>query len=67
MAKIVAAFGMSHLLLDAGETEEERNAVFYGNKEIGECIRAQDPDILLIISGDHKFNDLESPWGVLTS
>jgi 2'-aminobiphenyl-2,3-diol 1,2-dioxygenase, large subunit len=64
MAKIVAAFGMSHLLLDAGETEEERNAVFYGNKEIGECVRAQDPDILLVIAGDHKFNELESSWGV---
>jgi 2'-aminobiphenyl-2,3-diol 1,2-dioxygenase, large subunit len=57
MAKIVAALGMSHLLLNADETESERRSVFDGNKEVGECVRRAKPDVLLIIAGDHKFND----------
>lgn len=46
------------------ETRRERESVFNGNKEIGECIRNANPDVLLVIGGDHKFNDLEYSLGV---
>lgn len=64
MGKVVAAFGQSHLMLSANETQRERESVFDGNKEIGECIRNARPDVLLVISGDHKFNDLKYSLGV---
>lgn len=56
MGKIVAAFGQSHVMFDNHGIEDQASVVFDGYKEIGEKVRAANPDVLIVISGDHFYN-----------
>lgn len=56
MGKVVGGFGQAHILFDDHGIEEQGARVFEGFKEIGETIRALNPDVVVIISDDHMYN-----------
>lgn len=56
MGNIVAAFGQSHVLFNMKGIEEQADVVFQNYKLIGERIRSANPDVLIVISGDHYYN-----------
>jgi aromatic ring-opening dioxygenase catalytic subunit (LigB family) len=56
MARVVGAFATSHILFNPDGVEERAQRVLDGMAEVGRRIRAVDPELLVIISGDHMFN-----------
>ena len=67
MGKIIGAYGMSHVMFEDTGIEDQAKRVFDGLALIGEKIRADKPDVVVIISGDHFYNvstGQQSPLGV---
>jgi len=56
MGKIVAACGVSHILMSPKGCEEAAQNVVNGFQTMGLKLLAAKPDIVLVISSDHMFN-----------
>ncbi|MGH7805561.1 MAG: AmmeMemoRadiSam system protein B, partial [Candidatus Binatia bacterium] len=56
MAKVVSAYATSHVLFSPKGVEEQAERVVAGMKELGRRAAAAQPDVLLMIVGDHMFN-----------
>jgi 2'-aminobiphenyl-2,3-diol 1,2-dioxygenase large subunit len=56
MAQIVGAYGVSHVLMDPEGTEGRGERVIAGMKKVGQMVQAAEPDLIVMISGDHMFN-----------
>lgn len=67
MAKIVGAFGVSHIMFSRAVEPEMADRVFDGYAEVGRRVRASRPDLVVMISGDHLLNlggGIQVPFGV---
>lgn len=56
MGKIVAACGVSHILMSPKDCEQAATRIVSGMQELGRRIRLARPDVVVIISSDHMFN-----------
>lgn len=56
MGKIVAACGVSHILMSPHGCEASAQNIVDGFKTLGEKLLAAKPDVVIVISSDHMFN-----------
>ena len=64
MARIVGAFGTSHIIMERGQVADQADRVFDGMKAMREKITALRPDIMVIVTNDHMYNhgtELQAP------
>jgi len=56
MANIVGAFGQGHILFDDHDVEVQTETIINAFKNIGEKIRALQPDLMVVVSDDHMLS-----------
>ncbi len=55
MAEVVGAFAVSHIMFNSFRADEPE-LIYEGYSEIGRRVQAANPDVVLMISGDHLLN-----------
>ncbi|AWW74413.1 protocatechuate 3,4-dioxygenase [Erythrobacter sp. KY5] len=67
MAEIVGGFASSHILMSSNGVEDQANRVVEGMVEIGKRIRSLKPDVILVATNDHMFNEslaMQAPFSI---
>lgn len=67
MGKVVGAFATSHILMGSPKGDEPAQRIVAGLRDIGQRVRALQPDVIYLISSDHLFNinlKLQPPFTV---